>query len=102
MDLTCGPVVNKDQWERINRYIQKGKDEGLVVVVEGDIADGVTEGGYFVTPTIFGAKNHDSDLMMEEIFGRSEEQTSDLKSLMRISYAVFFLKKKKNELRSSI
>lgn len=69
MDLTCGPVVNKDQWERINRYIQKGKDEGLVVVAEGAIADGVPEGGYFVTPTIFGAKNHDSDLLMEEIFG---------------------------------
>src|SRR3546814_5657410 len=27
---------------------------------------------------------------------RSEEHTSDLQSLMRISYAVFFLKKKKN------
>ncbi|MGB6104559.1 MAG: aldehyde dehydrogenase family protein [Pusillimonas sp.] len=69
MDLTCGPVVNKTQWERINRYIQKGKDEGLEVVAQGAIADGVPEGGYFVTPTIFGAKNHDSDLLMHEIFG---------------------------------
>ncbi|PLC51775.1 aldehyde dehydrogenase [Pollutimonas subterranea] len=69
MDLTCGPVVNKSQWERINRYIQKGKDEGLTVVAQGAIADGVPEGGYFVTPTIFGAKNHDSDLLMQEIFG---------------------------------
>src|SRR3546814_4601962 len=29
--------------------------------------------------------------------GRSEEHTSELQSLMRISYAVFFLKKKKNK-----
>src|SRR3546814_2385529 len=29
-------------------------------------------------------------------FGRSEEHTSELQSLMRISYAVFCLKKKKN------
>src|SRR3546814_4758007 len=29
------------------------------------------------------------------IFGRSEEHTSELQSLMRISYAVFCLKKKK-------
>src|SRR3546814_8283999 len=29
--------------------------------------------------------------------GRSEEHTSELQSLMRISYAVFCLKKKKNE-----
>src|SRR3546814_8510404 len=28
--------------------------------------------------------------------GRSEEHTSELQSLMRISYAVFFLQKKKN------
>src|SRR3546814_5042791 len=31
----------------------------------------------------------------EQIAGRSEEHTSELQSLMRISYAVFCLKKKK-------
>src|SRR3546814_6598076 len=31
------------------------------------------------------------------LFGRSEEHTSELQSLMRISYAVFCLKKKKNK-----
>src|SRR3546814_7565456 len=31
----------------------------------------------------------------EDFFGRSEEHTSELQSLMRISYAVFCLKKKK-------
>src|SRR3546814_9873388 len=30
--------------------------------------------------------------------GRSEEHTSELQSLMRISYAVLFLKKKKNNI----
>src|SRR3546814_2668112 len=30
------------------------------------------------------------------VFNRSEEHTSELQSLMRISYAVFCLKKKKN------
>src|SRR3546814_10477611 len=32
---------------------------------------------------------------LEDILGRSEEHTSELQSLMRISYAVFCLKKKK-------
>src|SRR3546814_10865515 len=32
---------------------------------------------------------------------RSEEHTSELQSLMRISYAVFCLKKKKNQLHNS-
>src|SRR3546814_1152119 len=33
---------------------------------------------------------------VERVAGRSEEHTSELQSLMRISYAVFCLKKKKN------
>src|SRR3546814_1076450 len=33
----------------------------------------------------------------EELSGRSEEHTSELQSLMRISYAVFCLKKKNNK-----
>ena len=69
MDLTCGPVINKNQFERINRYIQKGKDEGLTVVTQGAIADGVPADGYFVVPTIFASQNHDSALLNEEIFG---------------------------------
>src|SRR3546814_2582923 len=33
---------------------------------------------------------------LPDFFGRSEEHTSELQSLMRISYAVFCLKKKKH------
>src|SRR3546814_4176388 len=35
-------------------------------------------------------------------FGRSEEHTSELQSLMRISYAVFCLKKKKHNITMQI
>src|SRR3546814_1540068 len=35
--------------------------------------------------------------LLAAVFGRSEEHTSELQSLMRISYAVFCLKKKKNK-----
>src|SRR3546814_8664650 len=35
-------------------------------------------------------------------FGRSEEHTSELQSLMRISYAVFCLKKKNNTRKTNI
>src|SRR3546814_5610667 len=38
----------------------------------------------------------DYDLVLSYNWGRSEEQTSELQSLMRITYAVFCLKKKKN------
>src|SRR3546814_7571471 len=35
--------------------------------------------------------------LVDQEFGRSEEHTSELQSLMRISYAVFCLKKKKKK-----
>src|SRR3546814_3331320 len=38
-----------------------------------------------------------SDLTQRALEQRSEEHTSELQSLMRISYAVFCLKKKKNK-----
>lgn len=69
MDLTCGPVVNKAQFDRVNRYIAKGVADGLTVVAEGAIADGVPSGGYFVKPTLFSSPNHGSDLLTQEIFG---------------------------------
>src|SRR3546814_2647711 len=40
---------------------------------------------------------HTSEYYEERPATRSEEHTSELQSLMRISYAVFCLKKKKNE-----
>src|SRR3546814_4896445 len=38
------------------------------------------------------------EMVYAAIFGRSEEHTSELQSLMRSSYAVFCLKKKKSEI----
>src|SRR3546814_9637270 len=43
----------------------------------------------------FEAANHALDHRVLLTLGRSEEHTSELQSLMRISYAVFCLKKKK-------
>src|SRR3546814_4382204 len=48
-------------------------------------------GGIGIAP---GANLSDSVAMFEATHGRSEEHTSELQSLMRISYAVFCLKKK--------
>src|SRR3546814_1788198 len=40
---------------------------------------------------------HESDVIRGTLHSRSEEHTSELQSLMRISYAVFCLKKKKQK-----
>src|SRR3546814_6598448 len=39
--------------------------------------------------------------LTKQHLGRSEEHTSELQSLMRISYAVFCLKKKKNTIKKT-
>src|SRR3546814_10201055 len=45
--------------------------------------------------TAIAAANHNRVMTIDLPDGRSEEHTSELQSLMRISYAVFCLKKKK-------
>src|SRR3546814_3973194 len=46
--------------------------------------------------TVSDGSAHHRVLHVQACTGRSEEHTSELQSLMRISYAVFCLKKKKN------
>src|SRR3546814_6576725 len=56
----------------------------------GDLAG--TRGGDAVLEVRHRAPAFDRDVVVDEV--RSEEHTSELQSLMRISYAVFCLKKK--------
>src|SRR3546814_9718952 len=50
------------------------------------------------TVAALGALARALGLDIDDLTGRSEEHTSELQSLMRISYAVFCLKKKKRKL----
>lgn len=69
MDLTCGPVINQQQFERVNKYIEKGKTQNLHILAEGVVDNEVPSGGFYITPTLFSAPHHDFDLLKEEIFG---------------------------------
>lgn len=64
-----GPVVNKRQWDQIQRYIQIGIDEGARLVTGGP---GLPEGfnrGFYVNPTIFADVTPGMTIEKEEIFG---------------------------------
>jgi aldehyde dehydrogenase (NAD+) len=66
---TIGPVVSKQQWDKIQALIQKGIDEGAELVAGGT---GLPEGldkGYYVKPTVFGGVNNQMTVAREEIFG---------------------------------
>ena len=64
-----GPVVSAAQFDKIQRLIQTGIDEGARLVTGGT---GRPEGfnrGYFVRPTVFADVNPDMTIAREEIFG---------------------------------
>lgn len=69
MDLDCGPVINAKQRGRVQSFIDQARDQGIPVIAEGQIAQGVPNGGYYVTPTLFGQVPRGNRLEQEEVFG---------------------------------
>jgi acyl-CoA reductase-like NAD-dependent aldehyde dehydrogenase len=62
-----GPVVSKDQYERVTGYIESGLEAGAEAVAGGNGGD--ANGGYFVAPTLFTGVTEDMKIAREEIFG---------------------------------
>ena len=64
-----GPVVSKQQWDKIQGLIQAGIDEGARLVAGGTgLPEGVNR-GYFVRPTVFADVTNDMTIAQQEIFG---------------------------------
>ena len=64
-----GPVASRAQFDKIQRLIQAGIDEGADLVAGGlGRPDGV-EVGYYVQPTVFANVGNDLAIAREEIFG---------------------------------
>src|SRR3546814_6999209 len=74
------------------------RDDPTRVALAGSLAVGGLQAHSFDDlRTIFAGKTVNPSFGTGvDAFGRSEEHTSELQSLMRISYAVFCLKKKNN------
>jgi aldehyde dehydrogenase (NAD+) len=66
---TIGPVVNEVQFNKIQRLIQAGIDEGAEVVTGGPGRPENLNRGYFVRPTVFAGVRNDMTIAREEIFG---------------------------------
>ena len=69
-DVEMGPVVTHQALERIEGYIQTGKDEGATLVVDGRgrKVPGL-EKGFFTGGTLFDHVRPDMRIYREEIFG---------------------------------
>src|SRR3546814_2854584 len=81
----------------LDRRIPYGKADLLPnsPVTESHVGKGGMTVGDLMEATITTSDNAAANLLLPLVGGRSEEHTSELQSLMRISYAVFCLKKQK-------
>ena len=64
-----GPVVNKTQFDKIQKLIQAGIDEGATLVTGGVGRPEGLDKGYYVKPTVFANVNNEMTIAKEEIFG---------------------------------
>jgi aldehyde dehydrogenase (NAD+) len=64
-----GPVISETQYNKIQKLIQKGIDEGAKLVAGGVGKPEGLEKGYFVKPTAFADVNNKMEIARTEIFG---------------------------------
>jgi aldehyde dehydrogenase (NAD+) len=64
-----GPLVSKLQFDKVQRLIQAGIDEGATLVTGGVGRPADLNRGWFVRPTVFGDVVNTMTISKEEIFG---------------------------------
>ncbi len=65
-ETVVGPMVSKQQKERVLEYIQTGINEGARILVGGQLVD---RKGFYVQPTVFVNVDNQMTIAQEEIFG---------------------------------
>ncbi|MWA02500.1 aldehyde dehydrogenase family protein [Actinomadura sp. LD22] len=68
-DVVMGPVASRAQFDKVQALIQKGIDEGAVLVAGGTGRPDGLPTGFYVKPTVFAGVTNDMAIAREEIFG---------------------------------
>jgi len=68
-DTQMGPLVSREQYERVTGYIRSGTEQGGRVVAGGAERPAGLDRGWFVAPTILDEITGEMDVAREEIFG---------------------------------
>jgi acyl-CoA reductase-like NAD-dependent aldehyde dehydrogenase len=66
---TMGPLVSREQQERVQHYLEVGAGEARLAAQGATPRDPSLADGYFVPPTIFADVTNDATIAREEIFG---------------------------------
>lgn len=69
-ETQVGPLISREQFERVASYVEIGREEGAELVLGGEPLDGERLGhGYYFAPTIFDNVDQSMRISQEEIFG---------------------------------
>jgi len=68
-ETTLGPLVSQSQFDKVQKLIQAGLDEGATLVAGGPGRPAEMNHGYYVHPTVFGNVTPQMTIAREEIFG---------------------------------
>jgi acyl-CoA reductase-like NAD-dependent aldehyde dehydrogenase len=64
-----GPLVSREQQERVERFIEIGSKEATLAKQGSRPSDARLANGFFVPPTVFADVGNDATIAREEIFG---------------------------------
>lgn len=64
--VNLGPLVSKEQHQRVSGFLESGRKEGAEVVTGGHT---IGNQGYFVEPTVLAKTSREMRVVREEIFG---------------------------------
>ena len=68
-DTDMGPLVSREQQERVMNFIRSGTQQGAKTRAGGNAPGGEMESGCYVEPTVFDNVNPEMKIVAEEIFG---------------------------------
>jgi aldehyde dehydrogenase (NAD+) len=69
MNLDCGPIITAKQQKRVQTFIDRARHDGIAVLSQGRLADGLASGGFYVVPTVFAPVPRTNVIAHEEVFG---------------------------------
>jgi 1-pyrroline dehydrogenase len=65
-EIEMGPVISKDQQDRVFGFLERAKDAKATILTGGD-SNG--DRGYFVKPTVVTDVGQDAEIVQREVFG---------------------------------
>jgi aldehyde dehydrogenase (NAD+) len=69
MNLDLGPMISANQRDRVHGFIDRARRSNIPVLAEGRLANDLPQGGFYVTPTLFGPVPRNDTLARDEVFG---------------------------------